>query len=82
MSTTTKIALSDGTELRVTTEPSLQGTRAWGIAFDENADVITETQSQQYIGYCHGCIVQSVVTEMEPYTDRKDITVHYECTCD
>lgn len=78
----TSIALSDGTEISVTVETSLQGFRAYGLYFDVDARVIAETNSRQFIGYCRGCVVQSVVTELEPYTDRVDIEVHYDCTCD
>jgi hypothetical protein len=78
---TTIVKLTGGDEIYVMTTPTLQGMSASGILFAPDAETIAETDSRQYIGYCRGCVVQSVVSDLEPYTDRKDIHVSYDCAC-
>lgn len=53
-----------GIEPHVVIEPSLQGSRAYGLAFNDGADVIAETDSRQFIDYCHACIAHSIIHEL------------------
>lgn len=45
-------------------EPSMQGSRAWGMRFDKDANVIAETESRQYIGYTRAEIRRIIRAEL------------------
>ena len=53
-----------GLDLSITIEPSLQGYRGYGIAFDEDADIVGETASRLYIGYCIPDILASIAGDL------------------
>lgn len=61
----------NGLEARIFVEPSSQGLRAYSILFDDNADVINETESIQYIGYCLSCVAYRVACDLFDY--RKQV---------
>lgn len=52
MSTYT-IPLDGELEASISVEPSLQGLRAHSLLFNDDADIVAETDSTQYIDYCH-----------------------------
>ena len=79
------ITLANGDELRVTTEPSLQGRRAYSLLFDANANVLAETDSTQYIDYCETCILigessRVGIPDMLAWYSLE--TLGHVCTCD
>lgn len=51
-----------GLDLSITIEPSLQGYRGYGIAFDD--DIVAETDARMYIGYCIPDILASVAGDL------------------
>lgn len=46
------IEISDTESVTVTIEPAAQGARGYSILFNADADVIAETASTHYLGYC------------------------------
>jgi hypothetical protein len=53
-----------GLDARVTITRGNETASAWGILFDENAEIVTETESTRYSGYCDAEILTAVVGEM------------------
>lgn len=53
-----------GLDLSITIEPSLQGYRGYGIAFDDDADIVAETDARMYIGYCIPDILASIAGDL------------------
>lgn len=53
-----------GLDLSITVEPSLQGYRGYGIAFDNDADIVAETDSRQYIGHCITDVLASIAGDL------------------
>lgn len=54
MSTYT-IPLDGELEASVSIEPAHQGLRAHSLLFNDDADIVSETDSIQYIDYCYTC---------------------------
>lgn len=54
MSTYT-IPLDGELEASINLQSSLQGLRAHSLLFDDDADIVSETESMQYIDYCRTC---------------------------
>ena len=79
------ITLANGDELRVFTEPSLQGRRAYSLLFSSDSDILAETESTQYIDYCESCIVlresAKVAADVEHVWSVLESLGHV-CTCD
>lgn len=53
-----------GLDLSITVEPSMQGMRGYGIAFDNDADIVAETEARQYIGYCIPDVLASIAGDL------------------
>ena len=53
-----------GRDLSITVDQSLQGYRAYGIAFNDDADIVEETESRQYIGYCTADVLVSIAGDL------------------
>ena len=53
-----------GLDLSITIEPSSQGYRGYGIAFDDDADIVAETDSRMYIGYCIPDVLASIAGDL------------------
>jgi uncharacterized protein YuzB (UPF0349 family) len=80
-----------GLDLSITVEPSMQGMRGYGIAFDDDADIVAETESRQYIGYCIADVLASIAGDLtngdDNMRDASDIfeaigAAGIECHCD
>lgn len=87
------IALYDGMEARIVTAPAAQGFWAYGILFDGNAAVISETGNRLHLAMCHAdgaaVAIEALLTRAGcPERDWKGCTVDalasagMECTCD
>lgn len=53
-----------GLEAHVNIEHGFQATSAWGIAFDEDADIVVETETRRFLGFCDYEIAYEVAGDM------------------
>ena len=53
-----------GRDLSINVDQSLQGHRAYGIAFTDDAAIVAETESRQYIGYCTADVLVSIAGDL------------------
>lgn len=60
-----------GLEASITLDSGAETTRAYGIAFDENGDTISETESRRFSGFCDSEIVYDIASEL--LTTRRQI---------
>lgn len=84
---TTHVIALHGLEARVTLSHGVQSVTAHGICFNENGDIVTETDSKQFIGYCDAEILYAVADGM--LTTRRRIessevwdALPIQCECD
>jgi hypothetical protein len=54
----------NGLDARVTLDHGVNTVSAYGLTFDESADVVTETESRRFSGYCDSEIVYSIACDM------------------
>lgn len=78
-----------GIEPVVILDPAPQGIRAYGIAFDDDANMVAETASRLFIDYCDACIAHSIVHDMLDslgiaHVGTRDVlaSAGLECHCD
>lgn len=60
------IPLDDNLEAMVYIEPSMQGNRAYSLLFNDDAEIVSETDSVQYIDYCRTEICAREIDRMLP----------------
>ncbi len=68
---TTHVIALHGLEARVTLSHGVHSVTAHGICFDENGDIVTETDGRQFMDYCDAEIVYLIADEM--MTTRRQI---------
>lgn len=79
-----------GLDLSITLEGTPQGMRGYGLAFNDDADIVAETESRHYIGYCRADVLASIIgdlTNVDPMQDAADIwdalnASDIHCHCD
>lgn len=81
------IPINSNLEAMVYIKPSLQGNRAYSLLFDEDAGLIAETDSVQYMDYCLTEICAREIGRMLPDIDLNvwDALASAgmpECVCD
>lgn len=81
------IPVNNNLEAYIHIEPSLQGSRAYSLLFDNDAEIVAETDNVQYIDYCHTDICAGEITKMLPDNNMNvwDILSSAgmpECACD
>lgn len=81
------IPITDNLEAMIYIEQSLQGNRAYSLLFDDEAEIVAETDSVQYIDYCLTEICAQEITKMLPDNNLNvwDILASAgmpECACD
>lgn len=71
--------------LTIMAEPTTQGFRAYGLAFNDDADLVAETGSRHYIGYCTADVLASIMGDLTNGDDimRDALAAHgLTCCCD
>ena len=81
------IPLDDNLEAMVYIEPALQGSRAYSLLFDDDAEIVAETDSVQYVDYCRTEICAGEINKLLPDNnlDVWDILASAgmpECVCE
>jgi hypothetical protein len=79
-----------GLEARVFLDYGVNTTGASAILFDEDANVISETESSRYSGFCTRCIIYSQLVKVYDYRrqvepadiDNALYDADYSCNCD
>jgi len=63
----------NGLDARVNVDHGAETVSAYGITFDENARIVTETRAyrSRYSGFCNACIVYDMAADM--LTTRRGI---------
>ena len=93
MMTTYRLALAGRATIdaHVTLAPGPHKIDAYGIAFNDDADVVAETGSTGYIDYCRACILYHELhrliagrwgIESQTIADAVETEFPYGCTCD
>lgn len=86
------IALPDmrGLDVSVSITHGINTASAYGLTLDENADVVAETDTRRFSGFCDRCIAYDIAGDMiatRRRIEHSDISdaldeIELECRCD